>query len=203
MADQDNLAPPERTGVEDPGAHDVGTGICGREGATPVPALTPLAETSDSEDHFSDAKSAPMSPAPGSPIPKTRVEKVNHEPSHGEVPGTEAHRIREEDAKPDEIGQAPDSTVPSPEQASSASATPPAGPERPETVVSESAGSTEPHTEEFRERIEETHKADAAPDVVTQVDDEAEGEEKDSSGQIESPMNSTSAEDKGTGTGNE
>lgn len=134
-----------------------------------------------------------MSPAPGSPIPKTRVEKVNHEPSHGEVPGTEAHRIREEDAKPDEIGQAPDSTVPSPQQASLDPATPPEGLELPKTVVNESAGSTEPHTEEFKERLEEAQKADAAPDEVTQEDDKAETEEKDSE----------STEDRETGTGNE
>lgn len=167
-----------------------------------MPALTPLTETSDSEDHFSDAKSAPMSPAPGSPIPRTRVEKVNHEPSHGEVPGTEAHRIREEDAKPDEIGQAPDSTVPSPQQASPASATPSEASEPPKTVVNESAGSTEPHTEEFKERIEDAHKADASPDVITQEDDEAESE-KESGSPAESPKDSAGNADGETGRGNE
>ena len=41
MTEQDNLAPPERTGVEDPGARDVGTWLLDCGGATPVLALTP------------------------------------------------------------------------------------------------------------------------------------------------------------------
>lgn len=82
-------------------------------------------------------------------------------------------------------------------------ATPPEDLELPKTVVNESAGTTEPHTEEFRERIEEAHKADAAPDEVTREDDEAEAEGKGSRGQVEPPNDSASVKDRGTGTGNE
>ena len=43
-------------------------------------------------------------------IPKTVVEKVDPaSQSHGEVPGTEAHAIRQADAEPDEVLQAPES----------------------------------------------------------------------------------------------
>lgn len=37
------------------------------------------------------------------PIPKTVVTKVDSEPRHGEVPGTNAYRIRTEDAAPDVV----------------------------------------------------------------------------------------------------
>jgi hypothetical protein len=37
------------------------------------------------------------------PIPKTVVTKVDSEPRHGEVPGTDAYRIRTEDAAPDMV----------------------------------------------------------------------------------------------------
>lgn len=37
------------------------------------------------------------------PVPKTVVTKVDGEPSHGEVPGTEAHEIRKADAEPDAV----------------------------------------------------------------------------------------------------
>ncbi|KAI4205957.1 MAG: hypothetical protein LQ350_000142 [Teloschistes chrysophthalmus] len=40
---------------------------------------------------------------PEIPIPKTVVTKVDEEPSHGEVPGTEAYDMRTEDATPDVV----------------------------------------------------------------------------------------------------
>lgn len=47
----------------------------------------------------------------GVPIPKTVVQKVDPtSPSHGEVPGTAAHSIRQADAVPDVITRASDST---------------------------------------------------------------------------------------------
>lgn len=41
--------------------------------------------------------------SPGIPIPKTVVTKVDEQPSHGEVPGTEAFDMRTEDATPDVV----------------------------------------------------------------------------------------------------
>lgn len=43
-----------------------------------------------------------------SPIPITRVERVDDEPAHGEVPGTAAYNIRTQDAVPDEIEVIPE-----------------------------------------------------------------------------------------------
>ena len=37
------------------------------------------------------------------PIPRTVVTRVDSTPSHGEVPGTDAYKIRTEDAQPDSI----------------------------------------------------------------------------------------------------
>lgn len=42
-------------------------------------------------------------PSPEVPVPKTVVTKVDEQPSHGEVPGTEAFRMRTEDATPDVV----------------------------------------------------------------------------------------------------
>jgi len=43
------------------------------------------------------------------PIPITRVERVDDEPSHGEVPGTEAYDMRTADAEPDQFAVIPES----------------------------------------------------------------------------------------------
>ncbi|KAJ9604100.1 hypothetical protein H2200_011623 [Cladophialophora chaetospira] len=78
--------------MEDPGAHELSS-----EGE---------------EEHFSDASegkkkiSRPVTPV--SPIPKTRIEKVDDEPSYGEVPGTPAYEKRVADAVPDEVEVLPE-----------------------------------------------------------------------------------------------
>ncbi|KAK2601734.1 hypothetical protein QQS21_004722 [Conoideocrella luteorostrata] len=92
MATSEGLEPPPNMNKADPGAHHLSE-----------------PESSDSDDQFTDAQSAPMTPHISSPIPKTRVEKVDSSPSHGEVPGTEAYKMRESDAQPDEIAVAKDS----------------------------------------------------------------------------------------------
>ncbi|KAK2062282.1 hypothetical protein LY76DRAFT_589646 [Colletotrichum caudatum] len=145
MPDDEALTPPRRSGTSDPGAHD-------------------LANASDSDDHFSDAQSAPLSPGT-SPIPKTRVEKVDDEPSYGEVPGTEAYRLREGDAEPDEIAiQEKKSGASSSEDGA------PKSPIIPKTVVEEAPGSSGPHSEEFLEK----RKADAPADLVVKPEGETE-----------------------------
>ncbi|KAK0657642.1 hypothetical protein B0T16DRAFT_340472 [Cercophora newfieldiana] len=147
---RNSLSPPERVHTQDPGAHDL--------------------ETSDSEEHYSDAQSAVSESHPTSPIPKTRVERVDDKPAYGEVPGTEAYQKREEDAAPDEIAYVPDptsaaETAPGAEQ----DGTPPTpgGQPIPKTVVEESPdveGSVT-HPE-----IEKRHGSDPHPDVVLKAD---------------------------------
>jgi hypothetical protein len=145
-----SLSPPERRDTVDPGAHE-------------------LAEASDSEEHYSDAQSGPVSPSRASPIPKTRVEKIDDKPAYGEVPGTQAYRLREGDAEPDEIAIIPDPSKPEPEPTSPSPT--PGGRPIPKTVVEETPdveGSVT-HSENRQRR-----KSDARPDLVVKADGRVE-----------------------------
>ncbi|KAF2211639.1 hypothetical protein CERZMDRAFT_42677 [Cercospora zeae-maydis SCOH1-5] len=69
--------------------------------------------SNSSDDHFSSAsEGGHPTPSqdypPQSPIPITRVERVDDEPAHGEVPGTPAYSLRTQDAVPDEIEIVPE-----------------------------------------------------------------------------------------------
>jgi hypothetical protein len=97
-----------------------------------------------------------MSPPPSSPIPKVRVEKLDSEPSYGEVPGTEAYAKREQDAQPDEIAIASEDAS-SEKSSSTINITVPA------TLVEEAPGDA---PKSRSPEHEEKHKADAAPDLV-------------------------------------
>lgn len=168
MKEDETLSPPKRSSISDPGAHDLGkTPLVTPRSLDDRPSLSnnSLAE-SDSEDHFSDAQSAPLSPGT-SPIPKTRVEKVDDEPSYGEVPGTEAYRMREGDAEPDEIAIQENKS----EEETSSDAVPPPSPGGqpiPKTVVEEVSGTSGPHSEEYAEK----RKADAPADLVLKAEDD-------------------------------
>lgn len=167
MSGHEGLEPPHDVHVEDPGAHQLGPSSKWQQWSNC--ANRSLAESSDSDDQFTDAQSGPMSPSQSSPIPKTRVERIDNEPSYGEVPGTDAYKAREGDAAPDEIAVLEDPSVRS---ASSSSHT-----EIPSTVVEESSGQ-EPvhHSKEY----EESRKADATPDLVLGSDGEVKGGEGNS-----------------------
>ncbi|KAK3310018.1 uncharacterized protein B0T15DRAFT_546353 [Chaetomium strumarium] len=150
---RNSLSPPERKDTVDPGAHEL--------------------EASDSEEHYSDARSGPMTPSRASPIPRTRVERVDDKPAYGEVPGTQAYRMREGDAAPDEIAIIPD---PSNESAAEPEEPPrsptPGGQPIPKTVVEETPdveGSVT-HPENRQRR-----KSDAHPDLVVKADGKVEG----------------------------
>lgn len=137
-----NLEPPPRKSIDDPGAHDL--------------------ESSDSDDHFSDAQSAPSGIA--SPIPHTRVEKVDDEPSYGEDPDTKAYHMREQDAVPDEIEVVPEGRKS--RSSSSVGLSTPGGQPIPMTVVEKidpevPAYGDVPGTEAHEKRL-----ADAVPDLV-------------------------------------
>ncbi len=145
------------------------------------------AESSESDDHFSDAQSAPSESQRNSPIPRLRVEKVSDEPSYGEVPGTEAYRLREGDAEPDEIAIIPDEAQKQTQQTLQKQAMTPSGDEVPvaqrqqekqqqqhpiipKTVVEES-----PDSAGSRTHPEKRHKADPPPDLVLKADGKVEG----------------------------
>ncbi|KAM7207056.1 hypothetical protein V8F33_000155 [Rhypophila sp. PSN 637] len=151
---RNSLTPPSpvKAEKEDPGAHE-------------------LEATSDSEDHFSDAQSGPPASHPASPIPRTRVERVDDKPAYGEVPGTKAYSMREEDAQPDEIAfvPEPDSKL-SGESEEPSRATTPGGHPIPKTVVEETPDSptavTHPETAEQQKQ----HRADPPPDIIVKAD---------------------------------
>jgi hypothetical protein len=132
----------------------------------------PPAEASDSEEHYSDAQSKPVSPTPASPIPRTRVERVDDKPAYGEVPGTQAYALREGDAEPDEIAIIPDPSNPSkPEPEQQARSPTPGGHPIPKTVVEESpdAEGSVTHPENRQRRMSDAH-----PDVVVKADGHVE-----------------------------
>ena len=107
-----------------------------------------------------------------SPIPKTRVEKIDDKPAYGEVPGTQAYRLREGDAEPDEIAIIPDPSEPSkPEPETIPRSHTPGGHPIPTTVVEETPdveGSVT-HPENRQRR-----KSDAHPDLVVKADGKVE-----------------------------
>jgi len=122
-----------------------------------------LADHSDSEDHFTDAQSA-ASAHGGSPVPTTRVERVDDQPAHGEVPGTEANKMREADAQPDEIAVIPEDGTESHSTENSEKV--------PATVVEEAPGAMGHRSQEFVDK----RQADAPPDVVVSPSAEEKGE---------------------------
>ncbi|KAI1736933.1 hypothetical protein F4680DRAFT_430622 [Xylaria scruposa] len=143
-----SLEAPERTGTEDPGAREL--------------------EASDSDEHYSDAQSSPGKSARAiSPIPRTRVEKVDDEPSYGEVPGTEAYKKRTEDASPDEIAIVRDEQSPP----TSRQAIAPGNITIPKTVVDETDDVPGSSTHDYHEHL---HQADATPDIIRKPDGTSE-----------------------------
>ncbi|KAK5632936.1 hypothetical protein RRF57_008650 [Xylaria bambusicola] len=99
-----------------------------------------------------------------SPIPRTRVEKVDDEPSYGEVPGTEAYDKRTEDASPDEIAIVQDDQSPPP---SSNNNTVSRSTVIPKTVVDVTDDVPGSSTHNYHDRL---HQADAAPDIIRKPD---------------------------------
>ncbi|KAF2232931.1 hypothetical protein EV356DRAFT_524936 [Viridothelium virens] len=123
-------------------------------------------ESSEGEEHFSDASEGKMS-SETSPVPITRVERVDDKPSHGEVPGTEAYKIRTQDAVPDEVEVVPEGTRSrsSSRVSSSGKSRSPGGTSIPRTVV-EKVDDTPSHGEVPGTYAHELRKADAEPDEI-------------------------------------
>ncbi|KAI9817234.1 MAG: hypothetical protein M1827_001347 [Pycnora praestabilis] len=147
-----NLAPPRKSvEIEDPGAHDL--------------------ETSENEDdHFSDASEGQLPSGKQSPIPKTRVERVDDTPSHGEVPGTPAYGMRAQDAVPDELEIVPEGS-PSRRESVGGGTDRPSSPSVPIplTVVEKVDPSEPSHGDVPGTDAYEKRKADAVPDVVVEA----------------------------------
>ncbi|KAJ5032603.1 uncharacterized protein L3040_009200 [Drepanopeziza brunnea f. sp. 'multigermtubi'] len=153
---EERLEPPAKS-IDDPGAHD-------------------LESSEESEDHFSDAQSgldpleSPTADGAASPIPHTRVEKVDDEASYGEEPGTEAYRLREQDAAPDEIAVIPDARSPdfnAPDSKPSSPLTPTGGHPIPLMIVEKIDPETPSHGEVPGTLAHDLRAADAVPDLIS------------------------------------
>lgn len=134
------------------------------------PQLTSHAVESGDE-HFSDASEGrPIRNEATSPIPITRVERVDDEPAHGEVPGTDAYKMRTQDAVPDEVEIVPEGSRSRSASRVSSSDRPltPGGTPVPKTIVErvddEPAHGEVPGTLAHQHRL-----ADAEPDVIVKV----------------------------------
>lgn len=131
-------------------------------------------ESENEDDHFSDASEGPK---PASPIPKTRVEKVDDIPNHGQVPGTAAYEMRNKDAVADEMEVVPDgarSRSKSRPELENQSPTPGGAP-IPITVVETVDPGASDLTQLPRPGPHEKHMADAVPDVVLPASGHSQG----------------------------
>ncbi|KAB8229129.1 DUF5102 domain-containing protein [Aspergillus alliaceus] len=131
--------------------------------------------TNSDDDHFSDASEgherAPSRSASGrtSPVPLTRVEKVDDNPSHGDVPGTRAYELRGHDAVPDEIEVIPDGSRSRSSSIAGRQDRPltPEGSPIPRTIVEKVDVDQPSHGDVPGTEAYDKRKADAVPDIVT------------------------------------
>ena len=126
-----------------------------------------------SDEHFSDAPEGQLPtspPAPTqSPIPRTRVEKIDDVPSHGQIPGSPAYDMRRQDAVPDEIEIVTGGR--SSKRASYDGSSTPGGTLVPRTVVEKVDPASPSHGEVPGTEAYEKRMADAAPDIVLKAPD--------------------------------
>ncbi|EYE98020.1 DUF5102 domain-containing protein [Aspergillus ruber CBS 135680] len=147
-----HLEPPQKSvELEDPGAQE-------------------SAPNSDDEDHFSDASEgnpgshSRTASGHASPIPRTRVEKVDDNPSHGEVPGTAAYGKRGNDSVPDEVEVIPEGSR---SRSQSTAQSPSENLPVPRTVVERVDPEHPSHGDVPGTDAYDKRRADAVPDVVT------------------------------------
>lgn len=79
-----------------------GTGPHEKHVADAVPDVV-IQASKDNQGTLNASEPQPESGTMNQPIPITVVSKVDAEPSHGEVPGTDAYDMRKEDAEPDVV----------------------------------------------------------------------------------------------------
>jgi hypothetical protein len=131
-------------------------------------------ESSADEEYFSDASegrrrnSRTGSPFRSpSPIPKTRVERVDDKPSHGEVPGSPGYEKRRQDAVPDEVEIVPEGKLSKRSSTQFLEPTAaPGGTVIPRTVVEKVDPSSPSHGDVPGTAAYQKRLADAPPDVV-------------------------------------
>jgi hypothetical protein len=141
---------------------------------------------SSSDEHFSDASEGRLQQGEAarsnatSPVPVTRVERVDDQPSYGEVPGTDAYSKRTQDAVPDEVEIVPDGSRSRSASRVSSSDRPltPGGTPIPKTVVEKLDPTAPSHGDVPGTQAFAARAADAVPDVVVKVPDAPEPKPK-------------------------
>ncbi|KAL8961555.1 MAG: hypothetical protein Q9193_001904 [Seirophora villosa] len=131
-----------------------------------------LLASGDEEEVFSDAQESPKKNSRNhSPIPTTRVEKVDDRDSYGDVPGTEAYKMRRQDAVPDELEIVGDASRPSSRRASQTQpdrTSTPGGTPIPKTIVEKIDSTSPSHGEVPGTAAHGKRQADAVPDLILQ-----------------------------------
>jgi hypothetical protein len=121
------------------------------------------ADEVSSDEHFSDASEGQASRNEAtSPIPITRVERVDDEPAHGEVPGTDAYNKRTQDAVPDEVEIVPDGSR-------SRSASHVSNSDIPKTIVEKIDPDQPSYGDVPGTHAHQLRLADAEPDVIVKA----------------------------------
>lgn len=142
-----------------------------------------IGQVDSDNEHFSDAsegrvlekgldKGVEQSRAEAtSPIPITRVERVDDEPAHGEVPGTAAYNMRTQDAVPDEVEIVPDGQRSRSTSRVSVSDRPltPGGTPIPKTIVERIDPDQPAHGEVPGTLAHQQRLADAMPDIIVKA----------------------------------
>jgi hypothetical protein len=165
----DELAPPRKSvELQDPGAKELGV-------YTP-PCANPLSncyiDEASCDEHFSDASEGQVNRNEAtSPIPITRVERVDDEPAHGEVPGTDAYLKRTQDAVPDEVEIVPDGSRSRSASRVSISDRPltPGGTPVPKTIVEKIDPDEPSYGDVPGTHAHQLRLADAEPDVIVKA----------------------------------
>lgn len=101
-------------------------------------------------------------------MPITRVERVDDQPSHGEVPGTDAYELRTQDAVPDEVEIVPEGQRSRSISRARADSRPltPGGTPVPKMIVEKVDPDQPSHGDVPGTAAFEMRKADAEPDEV-------------------------------------
>lgn len=134
------------------------------------------------DEHFSDASegkelSRPVTPS--SPIPRTRVERVDDAPAHGEVPGTPAYDQRTKDAVPDEMEVVPEGSLSKRASQNFDRPTTPGGSFAPRTVVEKVDPSATSYGDDPGSRAFQHRKTDSVPDLVLKAPGDSRRREAD------------------------
>lgn len=152
---------PPRQSMDDPGAHELGRTI-------PSVVIRDMAdkdsstESSDSDDHFSDAQSAQS--GHDATILSARVEKAGDETSHGEILAADPYNIQKNDTV--DGGQAASEERKSLSVSAPSRPSTPGGYPIPTTVVEKVDPMSPSHGEVPGTDAYELRKADAAPDAI-------------------------------------